>query len=240
MNAFTNEGRPDLAQKFIDLVNREVNGGNVGGLEDWMAETVPRVRAGAADQVLDKAAELTELDRLSREIGHDPQLSARFNPGVSSGKSFDILIERTTNRVPAVERRVEVERMKNLPVAASGLNGPALHGADKAVTPTPGRIPTAETTVVIPTPPKGGYTLPLGGGNERRFDANGLDYEIVDPNGNVKSSGSFLADLARSFDKNQQMHPNLPNLDAVNIVDDKGNLLGRINRGSTGWTQEPG
>jgi hypothetical protein len=240
VNALNNAGRPDLAQKYQDLVNRQMNGGNVGGLEDWMDETAPRARAGDPDQVLDKAAELTELDRLSGEIGHDPDLSVRFNPGVSGSRSFDILVERTTNGVTTIERRVEIERMKDLPTVSSGMHGPALHGADKATAPTPGRVPTAETSVVMPTPPANGHTVPLGGGNERRIDSNGLDYEIVDPNGNVRKSGNILDDLARDFSRNEaKTHKNLPNLDVVNIVDDNGNLLGQIARGNNGWERVP-
>lgn len=235
VNALNGAGRPDLAQKFVDLVNREVSGDNAGGLKDWMDETVPRVRASDIDKVLDKAAELTELDRLAREIGHDPELKARFNPGVPGDKSFDILIERTTNGATTVERRIEVERMKNLPELSSNLHGPALHGADKAVAPTPNRIPTAESTVVMPTPPQNGTTLPLGGGNERRIGPNGFDYQIVDPNNNVRKTGNFLDELAKSFNNNKNVHPNLSNLDAVNIVDENGNLLGRIARGPNGW-----
>ena len=240
VNALNNAGRPDLAQRYQDLVTRQANGGNVGGLEDWMDETAPRARAGDPDQVLDKAAELTELDRLSRDIGHDPDLSVRFNPGTSTGRSFDILVERTTGGVTTVERRVEIERMKDLPSLSSGMHGPALHGADKAVAPTPGRVPTAETSVVMPTPPASGQNVPLGGGNERRIGANGLDYEIVDPSGTVRKSGNILDDLARDFSKNEaKTHQNLPNLDVVNVVDDNGNLLGRIARGANGWERVP-
>ncbi|MFF0637397.1 hypothetical protein ACFYTS_33425 [Nocardia sp. NPDC004151] len=236
VNALENAGRPDLAQKFTDLVNREVDGGNVGGLEDWMGETVPRARAGDMDQVLDKAAELTELDRLAREIEGHPELSVRFNPGVSGDKSFDILVERTTNNgATTVERRVEIERMKHLPEQATSLHGAALHGADKAVAPMPDRIPSAETTVVMPEIPPEGRVQPLGGGNERRFGANGWDYEIVDPNGNVRKTGNLLDELARGFTMNKKLHPNLANLDAVRFVDENGNLLGQIVREGDGW-----
>ncbi|MFE2960959.1 hypothetical protein [Nocardia tengchongensis] len=71
MSAFNSAGRPDLAQKFADPVNHEVSGGNVGGLEDWMTDTMPRVGTGAMDQRLDKAAELTELDRPGAQV-RDP------------------------------------------------------------------------------------------------------------------------------------------------------------------------
>lgn len=236
VSALENAGRPDLAQKFTDLVNREVDGGRVGGLEDWMGETAPRARASDVDQVLDKAAELTELDRLSREIDNDPELSVRFNPGVSGDKSFDILVERTANDgSTTVERRVEIERMKQLPEQSSSLHGAALHGADKAVAPAPNRIPSAETTVVMPAIPPEGRVQPLGGGNERRFGADGWDYEIVDPNGNVRKTGNLLDELARSFTVNTRLHPNLRNLDAVHFVDENGNLLGQIVREGDGW-----
>ncbi|MFE3756919.1 hypothetical protein ACFXO9_21670 [Nocardia tengchongensis] len=234
--ALEGAGRPDLAQKFTDLVNREVDGGNVGGLEDWMGETAPRARASDTDQVLDKAAELTELDRLSHEVENDPELRVRFNPGVAGDKSFDILVERTTSDgSTTVERRVEIERMKQLPEQSSSLHGAALHGADKAVAPVPNRIPSAETTVVMPANPPEGRVQPLGGGNERRFGANGWDYEIVDPNGNVRKTGNLLDELAKSFNVNKKLHPNMPNLDAVTFVDENGNLLGQIVRGGDGW-----
>ncbi|WP_433592818.1 hypothetical protein [Nocardia sp. CA-145437] len=236
VSALENAGRPDLAQKFTDLVNREVDGGNVGGLEDWMGETAPRARASDMDQVLDKAAELTELDRLAREIEGHPELSVRFNPGVSGDKSFDILVERTANNgSTTVERRVEIERMKHLPEQATSMHGAALHGADKAVAPVPDRIPSAETTVVMPESPPEGRVQPLGGGNERRFGANGWDYEIVDPNGNVRKTGNLLDELAKSFTVNKKLHPNLANLDAVRFVDENGNLLGQIVRDGEGW-----
>ncbi|MGW4351626.1 WXG100-like domain-containing protein [Nocardia sp. NPDC004582] len=236
VTALENAGRPDLARKFTDLVNREVDGGNVGGLEDWMGETVPRARVSDMDQVLDKAAELTELDRLSREVRHDPELSVRFNPGVSGDKSFDILVERTTNNgSTTIERRVEIERMKHLPEQATSMHGAALHGADKAVAPVPDRIPSAETTVVMPEMPPEGRVQPLGGGNERRFGANGWDYEIVDPNGTVRKAGNLLDELARGFTVNKKLHPNLANLDAVRFVDENGNLLGQIVRDGDGW-----
>ncbi|MEU1430713.1 hypothetical protein ABZ412_26915 [Nocardia sp. NPDC005746] len=235
-SALQNAGRPDLAQKFTDLVNREVDGGNVGGLEDWMGETTPRARVGDMDQVLDKAAELTELDRLSFEVRNDPELSVRFNPGVSGDRSFDILVERTTSDgSTTVERRVEIERMKHLPEQATSLHGAALHGADKAVAPAPDRIPSAETTVVMPETPPQGRVQPLGGGNERRFGANGWDYEIVDPNGNVRKTGNLLDELARGFTVNKKLHPNLANLDAVRFVDENGNLLGQIVREGDVW-----
>ncbi|WP_455749875.1 WXG100-like domain-containing protein [Nocardia tengchongensis] len=236
VSALESAGRPDLAQKFTDLVNREVDGGNVGGLEDWMGETAPRARASDTDQVLDKAAELTELDRLSREAENDPELRVRFNPGVAGDKSFDILVERTTSDgATTVERRVEIERMKQLPEQSSSLHGAALHGADKAVAPVPNRTPSAETTVVMPANPPEGRVQPLGGGNERRFGANGWDYEIVDPNGNVRKTGNLLDELAKSFNVNKKLHPNMPNLDAVTFVDENGNLLGQIVRGGDGW-----
>ncbi|WP_309116448.1 hypothetical protein, partial [Saccharothrix sp.] len=236
-NALNNAGRPDLAQKFQDLVNREVSGGNVGGLKDWMDETAPRARAGDPDQVLDKAAELTELDRLSKEIAHDPDLKVRFNPGTPGVKSFDIYVERMTPQGPSLERRVEVERMKAFPTVNTGLNGPSTHGADKVTGPTPGRVPTAETTVVMPPPRSTGETVQLGP-NQRRIAPNGLDYDIVDANGQVKKSGNFLDELVTSYNKNEsKFHRHLPDLDVVTFVDDNGKVVGRLERGSNGWSR---
>lgn len=239
IDALNGAGRPDLAQKFVDLVNREVNGDNVGGLNEWMGETVPRVLKSDVDKVLDKAAELVELDRLSHEIASDPELSVRFNPGDLAAKSFDILIERTTNGEKTPVRRVEVERMKDNPEAFSQLTGPSLHGADKAETPMPSRIPTAESTVVMPATPENGYTVQLGS-NERRIGADGFSYQIFDAQGQERTSGNFLNELANRFnkDKNGTVHPYLKNLDAVNFVDENGNLRGRIVRRSTGWEPE--
>jgi hypothetical protein len=39
-------GRHKLVQRFYKLLLRRVFGGNIAGLEDWMAETAPRARNG--------------------------------------------------------------------------------------------------------------------------------------------------------------------------------------------------
>ncbi|MGY0503349.1 hypothetical protein ACWZHB_33100 [Nocardia sp. FBN12] len=235
-DVLTAAGRPDLADLLHELLQREANNGNVGGLDGWLSET--ETRTNDPDQVLDKAAELTELDRLSREIADDPEMRVRFNPGEhGGGRSFDILVERTANGETAVERRVEVERMKDVPTAHTQMVGKATHGADKAETPTPGRVPTAETTVVIPTPPEQGHTV-TGANNEKRFHPNGLDYDVY-AGGIHRQTRNLLDDLATGFNRNEsKVHKYLPNLDAVNIVDEHGNLLGRIVRGTNGWERD--
>ncbi|WP_157978747.1 hypothetical protein [Nocardia aurea] len=229
-------GRPELAHLLNQLLAREAKGGNVGGLNDWLRET--RTRTNDPNQVLDKAAELIELKRLSDELSADSEIGVRFNPGVQGGgKSFDILVERTANGVATVERRVEVERMKDLPVAESGMRGPALHGAEKVKTPTPGRVPTAETTVVVPKPPAQGRIVP-GKHSEKRFHWNGMDYDIYAGGIQRGPTKNLLDDLAKEFNLNEKKYQYLPSLDAVNFVDENGSLLGRIVRGDNGWKRE--
>ncbi|WP_367128686.1 hypothetical protein [Saccharothrix sp. HUAS TT1] len=227
-------GRPDLARKFHDLAHRQVDGGNVDGLEDWMDETAPRSRNTDPDiaraQVLDKAAELTVLDRLSDDISGDPDLTARFNPGGPTGASFDIHVEDAGGNTV---RRVEVERVAEFPETPGDLHSGSLHGADKADAPVPNRLPTAESAAVVPTVPPGGHRVPLGP-NEKVY-TGGLEYEIRDQNGDVRKTGNLGEDLARDFNRNRVSHHNLPNLDAVNILDDGGNLLGRLIRDGGEW-----
>jgi hypothetical protein len=235
-------GRHKLVQRFYELLLRRVFGGNIADLEDWMAETALRARNGNIgirdERVLDKVAELTELDRLSQEIASDPVLRVRFNPGGSSSKSFDLLVERTSGGTTTMERRVEVERVRDFPSKSRNLHSGALHGAEKAVVPAPNRVPTAESTAVLPAAPSGGHSFQEGA-NSKVFTPGTLDYEFRDSSGQVRATGNLSEDLEEDFTQNRASHPNVANLDVVNIVDDGGKLLGRLvrNGGTWSWTQ---
>jgi len=207
-----------------------------------VSETAPRARnpnvAIAQAQVLDKAAEIVELKRLADEALADPELRARFNAGAGGATSFDIHIERNRGGAPSTERRVEVFYLQTFPTNSRALHPGVVHGAQKLTGPPAPGAGTAESTVVIPATGPGGRTFPMGP-NQRVFDSRGnYRVEQVTPAGPVvRYSSSLGADLLSDLNSGAVTHPNLRYLDAVNVVDDGGQVICRLERHGTVWVR---
>ncbi|WP_435858311.1 phage tail protein [Streptomyces sparsogenes] len=239
------------------VLRRQAKGGNISGFEHWVDETGSRaaatlalLKAGTAtrkdrDQVYDKIAEVVEIRRLSDEIASDPNKRVRFNPGNSSGKSYDIHVEQQNGSGGyRTIRRVEVATShENVVANPTQLNAGIAHGIEKLGASPPPRTtnePTAESTVIIPwnhsspvvvRDKKGQQQVLLPDGKiEIRIKATGkvVNTRSLFDDGSGNASNTVLANLNAGT-----VGSGSHQLDAINIVSQDGKLIWRgINAGS--------
>ncbi|MGW2103714.1 phage tail protein [Streptomyces olivaceoviridis] len=251
------DGQARQVALLRSVLRRQAKGGNISGFEHWVDETGSRAAATLAllevgtatrkdrDQVYDKLAEVIEIRRLSDEIAGDPSKRVRFNPGTSSGKSYDIHVEQQSalHGYQAI-RRVEVATShENVVANPTQLNDGIAHGIEKLGANPPPRTanePTAESTVIIPwnhsgpvvvTDKKGQQQVLMPDGTiEIRIKATGkvVKTRSLFDDGSGNAANTVLANL-NSGTVGSGSH----RLDAINIVSQDGKLIWRgVNAGS--------
>lgn len=242
-------GRSDL-HGVIDDMARLDRQGRVRGFDDW----VEGAHTETPDGMMRHTSELLEARRLQAQVAANPNMIVRIGQDRNiTGKSFDVSVEGTPGVPPAtITRRAEVFT-ETAPVQSSrSLNRGISHGADKAYpisnpppapgTPLPVGTPpgTREATVAIvdwPPPP-----LARGGGAQQVMSSDG-SYFVQLADGTTRPAKHILDDLVTDLNRNVMGNPKVNYLDAVNIIDRQGNLVGRVvnggnsSQGIGNWTR---
>ncbi|MFJ1635589.1 hypothetical protein ACIOHW_36360 [Streptomyces anulatus] len=249
------DGQARQVALLRSVLRRQAQSGNVAGFEHWVEETGSRakaatslIRSGQAkkedrDQVYDKISEVIEIRRLSDEYDQVLGVRVRFNPGTSTGKSFDILIEeeikpggdyRTIRRVEVATAHTKANR-----VAAPSDMTDVKHGGDKLGR-NPSRSqgdPTAETTLIIPWNSDGPVVLSEKKGNKVTLYPDGRIVTFI-PAKNREVNPRHLFDGPGGehligFLNSGRYSELVNHLDAINIVSTSGVQIWRaVNSGA--------
>jgi hypothetical protein len=246
--------RPDAKQltDIIDRVSGLAKGGKVEGFEGWVQDVHTRLDQDLANVTM----ELAEVERLAKEYAGDPDiivdvgLDSAKKAAAGGGplpKSFDIAVRQkstgTTVRQMDVLNAGEIGTVGDL---RQGIG----HGGEKIQpAPAPGTTlppgPGRESTVMVKWPPA---PQPQGPAAWKVFAPDGTwrIVDNIDPALVTKThkTGDFALDLVRDLNGNPgAYHPSTPWLTGVNIVDQSGRLVFRLENagGATGartWTRK--
>jgi hypothetical protein len=229
-------GRADL-NSVIDDVARLDRQGKVQGFDEWVKGAHTETPQG----MVNHTSELLETRRLQAEVAAsgNPNTVIRIGQDrATKNRSFDISVEQTSPGVPPVTtRRVEVFTENATVEGSRSLSQGIAHGAKKAYPhsvppPAPGtRMPVStppgmrEATVRVKWPPP---PLQRRGGAQQVFNPDGSSHMLLGDGSTRPMKTNIFDDLLNDLNGNAMGNPRVDYLHAVNIIDEQGNLVGRV------------
>ena len=220
-------GRPDLATVIDTVAHRQAHQQRIEGFAEWARAMGNRDQ----QQVIDGVAELQDAIRLSDSIASDPTRFVKIGQDVGGRKTFDNSIEvRGAPGTPSTpEVKVEVEKARGDVIGSKSFRGGINHGASKMGPQPQTAFPSyrREATVQVRWPPPGPVTV---GTLELHFQPDG-SYKAYQPGTSppvVRVEGDLMIDLLRDVRTNKDYIPQVQWLDAINIVDESGAVVFRL------------
>jgi hypothetical protein len=237
-------GRPELATVIDDVAHRQAHQGRIEGFEQWARAMGNRDQ----QQVLDGVAELQDAIRLSDQVGNDSTRFVRIAQDVGGRKTFDNSIElRGAQGAPSTPQvKVEVEMARGEIAGSRHF----MHGINHAGSKMGPQVPAPGTpfppfrregTVQVTWPPP---KPPIVNTLEVHYKADGT-YEAIQPNTSppvVRREGDLMKELINDLTSNRSYIPQVQWLDAINIIDQNGNVVFRLENahrstGTPAWTR---